>query len=317
MSSDSKWTRVRRSMSLDYGSDLNDLQLDAEDIGGGHTTRSKADAKFLGDYTKEDIWALFREFHALEQFQANGFRDLSIELDDSDPFVSRLIVSDASIQHLPQGDNFLVDCYLRRRPTKLGEFKSYQRCQDQEIKEFMQRALGNRTWQCTFVEWLRMQNPLRGFDATRPQLPGQRHPGLRAGRQVSEMLAFNSIRKHRDGLVNYPEHFHNGFIFSNVGNFFLSPAYEGFYRTLRHDLKRVIEKFSLAEIAWAIESGHVMDTHKHCPLRWSCEEEQIFAASSEMKAYFESAEYIQLVKKHTSAGRFVLDEQHIQLPVST
>src|SRR5689334_1469499 len=54
----------------------------------------------------------------------------------------------------------------------------------------------------------------------RAQLPGQRHPGLGVGNNIHDLLVFLSKSKKRDGLLNVPEHFHNGYLYILKGYYF-------------------------------------------------------------------------------------------------
>lgn len=66
---------------------------------------------------------------------------------------------------------------------------------DEQVLHFMKKSL-SKELKMTVVEWTCMQNPLKHFDpAFRPQLPGQKHPGLGCGRKVGDLLIFLAQEK--------------------------------------------------------------------------------------------------------------------------
>ena len=98
----------------------------------------------------------------------------------------------------------------------------------------------------TVIEWMCMQNPLKEFDVeVRPQLPGQKHRGLGAGRKVGPMLVHLANIKGRDGLLNFPEYFHNAIIYEMQGFRFINPAFQGYYRTLMGMFSEISRKIHI------------------------------------------------------------------------
>jgi hypothetical protein len=95
------------------------------------------------------------------------------------------------------------------------------------VLAFMERELGTAPLKITVIEWLAMQNPDASFTDDRPQLPGQTHPGLHVAKQLMQMVFELARKQGRDALLNFPEHFHNAWLYSRRGLFFLNPAFEG------------------------------------------------------------------------------------------
>jgi hypothetical protein len=99
-----------------------------------------------------------------------------------------------------------------------------------------------------------MQNPLAHFSSEKPQLPGQKHPGLRCSSDVIKMLTELARKKctmfflgkrrrageivgltssvARDCLMNVPQFLHNAILYARVGHFFLNPRFQGWFAAL-------------------------------------------------------------------------------------
>jgi hypothetical protein len=218
---------------------------------------SNEGALVLGTYSEETIWKHFKKFGILERIQNEGYKELIIKTDASDPFVHRITLTDKSLLKEAPGKDFLIDIFLRRRTFHGEEFKAFQYPdQDDEARAFMKQNL-NWEMHLSIVEWLAMQNPRKEFTPRRPQLPGQRFPGLGVGREFAQMLRYLSVEQRnggpklicssfffflflilmcvadRDGLMEVPEHFHNAVIYS-IGQsyYFVNPSFQGYFVNL-------------------------------------------------------------------------------------
>jgi len=190
----------------------------------------------LGVYSKEATWKNFQEYGILAQIESKGYHELELNVDTSDNFVHRLTLTDKTISSKSQGNNFLMDMYVRRRDFRVTDFKSsVQNIEFLEATNVMEKKL-NFTLHLSVIEWLCMQNPLKTFDQSRPQLPGQRHPGLGVGKRMADMLIHLAETHDRDGLMNVPEHFHNALIYFVKDYMFVNPAFQGFFLGLIYDL---------------------------------------------------------------------------------
>jgi hypothetical protein len=113
------------------------------------------------------------------------------------------------------------------------------------------------------VHWLSMEDPRRGFPPGRAPLPGQRHPGLGLGVQLSERLLGWASTWGKDALVAIPEYFHNAYFYA--GSFrFLSAVRQGRFEALRRDLFPA----GIAAAAAAIEEGRVREEPGGAVFRW-------------------------------------------------
>jgi hypothetical protein len=113
------------------------------------------------------------------------------------------------------------------------------------------------------IHWLSMQDPGAPFTPERPRLPGQVHPGLGLARTLILRLHGWAQAWGKDALVNHPEYYHNAVFYSALYRF-LSPARQGRFEALRRDLAAL----SVAEAAWSVERGRVLEEPGGRPFRW-------------------------------------------------
>ncbi|KAJ3110172.1 hypothetical protein HK100_003132 [Physocladia obscura] len=169
------------------------------------------------------------------------------------------------------------------------------------LNAFMRASLPEKI-SATVVEWLALQNPKAEFGGRKKmQLPGQHHPGLGLGRQVTDMLGHMCQEKHRDCLVSSPEYFHNAVMYNLGGWKFLNPAFQGYLEALQDDLKADLEEKGMAAVSWAFMNGHVMSKDGIIEV-WQLHE-QFLPISSRMIAFSTSHEYTRLVTKFSKRYR--------------
>jgi hypothetical protein len=126
------------------------------------------------------------------------------------------------------------------------------------------------------VHWLALQDPRARFTRERPRLPGQRHPGLGLGRRVFALLLGWAASWGKDGLVAFPEYFHNAWFYAaprqrpggpGVAPLplfrFLSPERQGRFEALARDLAQR----PLAEASAALAAGRVREAGSGEPVR--------------------------------------------------
>jgi hypothetical protein len=101
-----------------------------------------------------------------------------------------------------------------------------------------------------------MQNPRARFDAQRPRLPGQEHPGTGLGRQVHSLLVLLCRRLGRDALLTVPERFHLAVLYRRV-EYVPIDAHDdvGLVAALQAGQEAGV---SMAALAWAVERACVL-----------------------------------------------------------
>jgi hypothetical protein len=159
------------------------------------------------------------------------------------------------------------------------------------FKEPRRGRLGLEVLSFLSMGWLALQDPDRPFPPDRPRLPGQDHPGLGLARALYRRLLVWAEDWGKDGLLNFPEYFHNALIYAPAFRF-LSPEREGRFRALRRDLA----KLSMAEASWAVEEGRVREEPGNAVFRWE-PAEMVAPLSHDVRRYFESADYARTVEE--------------------
>jgi len=133
--------------------------------------------RFLDFYTRHGVEHALSHYGLLPALRAMGFADLKVEISRSDDR-HRLQMTAAHAA----GRTDLIDLCLSRRDMAGG------------------RVL--------FIEWLEMRDPRLTYTAGRPELPGQRGPGLGLAPEVGHLLFATARRLQLDGIGLIPAHFH-------------------------------------------------------------------------------------------------------------
>jgi hypothetical protein len=156
------------------------------------------------------------------------------------------------------------------------------------------------------IEWLLLQNPRANFTKEKMRLPGQKHPGLGVGREVLTLLQIMVERLQCEGLLAFPQHYHNGLLYCREFSFF-SPIRQGELKALDYALT----DFNLAAATWAVEENLVFDTRKGKPYKWKGEE-MLWPHSKRLISYFHSPEYTQATEQAMANNRFQVDPQQVE-----
>ena len=167
------------------------------------------------------------------------------------------------------------------------------------------RLLHGRKVPLLFIQWLRLQDPTRAFDAARPRMPGQDHPGLGVGREVVRMFLGMAERLGLGGLASCPEFAHNAVLYGAVFRFF-DPAAQGRFDALQE----AGAGLTLAELAWAVEAGALIDETTGRSLLWA-RDEMICPTGEVLRGYLESADYRERVVEARAACRLRIDRRRM------
>lgn len=148
------------------------------------------------------------------------------------------------------------------------------------------------------MHWLTLQDPGRAFSPDRPRLPGQEHPGLGLSRALYTRLLLWAEDWGKDGLLNFPEYYHNALIYAPAFRF-IAPAREGRFQALRRDLAPL----SVAEASWAVHDGRVREEPAGVALRWE-PAEMVAPVSHDVRRYLEAPDYGRAVEESAARTRF-------------
>ena len=325
------WKAVSSAFSFDIDFELADVEdADESDI-LGDLVHKRGSGKLLDEYTSEELHQLFRESGVFRVLHEHGYDEPTVKVDTSDPFVHQLTVSDRTLVHRPEGHNFLLDLFVRRRLQNVEQAKAlsepYPPCPNlqltlgygpaQEARELVVRELGHEPFKWSFVEFLRLQDPNAQFSgAAHAALPGQLHPGLGMMRLVSSLLVSTARSKGRDIFGNFPDHFHNALLYSRMGSKFLNPQFEGIFQSMVVACTPALKERGLGIVAWAVNEGKLVDTHTRSAVVWNAhEQEQVVGLNPKVAAFLSGEAYVKVVSQFLDASRFVLVlDQKLRVP---
>jgi hypothetical protein len=240
----------------------------------------KREKRFLRTFTGEDLHGIVRKVNLEKHLADLGFNDLRVEIDVDDSYVHYMKIYSGDIDP----DNMLLDLRLSE-----SRFVPDRKFFEDE---------GYHAYDMIVIEWLSAQNPHHRFDSGKPQLPGQRKPGLGILNYCFEMMYIVAREVIKDGFLDIPDHVHGAIMYSRKFKFF-DPAHEGALRAMMRDLG----KYSLAEISWGIITKTIIEEYKNEPQPYA-PSEQVFYVSDRMREYFRSKKYMSVYNKYYRRKHF-------------
>jgi len=180
--------------------------------------------RFLSRYTRHGVELMLERAEILPSLRARGFRRLRVELDPVDEHSTLRVVCE------DRGDERL--CELRARTSR-------------SLLPGMELVA---------IEWLLLQNPREAFSQKRPQLPGQRHPGLGLLRELMGWLVAVCEAQQLDGIYFVSAHYHVAVQSRRLVRP-VAPRDEARLRALG----RALADLPLPEATRAVEDGRVTD----------------------------------------------------------
>lgn len=240
-------------------------------------------ALLLDFYAPEDVREALARYGVADRLARKGFGPPEVELETNDP------------------EHHVVRVRAPRegRTWLLGE--AFLRAGGFETDAPFAEPLHGRRLRMLYIQWLRLQDPSRAFAPDRPPLPGQDHPGLGVGREVMAMFLGMADRLRFAGIVSCPEFAHNAVLYKRTFRFF-DPAAQGRFEAL----EAAAAGLRLADLAWAVEQGRVLDLDTGQPFRWS-REEMICPTSPLLREHFEAAAYHRRADEARRAARYRIE----------
>ena len=231
---------------------------------------------FLNIYDEAKIRKRFEEIGLISFLEKKGYPKIKITAEKEGLLASRLKVYDT----MPAPENILIDTLFSETVfTPLAEFCAVFN----EKKEV-----------CSFnlivVEWIEAIDPRAKFTSERPQLPGQKKPGLGALAYIKKFLPLLGRDAARDGFLKIADHVHNAIIYADIF-MFVNPARQGYLNALRRDM----EKYTLGDIAWGFLTQTIYDQKSGAPEQYS-PSEQLLPLSDRLMEHFTSRKYAQGVQ---------------------
>jgi acetoin utilization deacetylase AcuC-like enzyme len=247
-----------------------DFTLTEEDLVGvlpGYATPPR----FLGLLTRHGAELLLESAGILPELRRRGYPRLVVELDPRNG-------SSPTLRVRPEED----------RDAPLIELRA-------------ERSRGIVTgMELVSIEWLLLQNPRSHFTDRRPQLPGQRFPGLGLLRDVMGCLVVACETHGLDGIHFVAAHYHVAIQSRRVVRPIL-PADEARLRALA----QALEGLALPEATAAVEAGRIVDAATGEPVPWS-PLSAVLPVSERLKERVGGAEYEEAVAREGERLRYRL-----------
>jgi hypothetical protein len=241
----------------------------------------KGTSLFLGKYTLKEVFAVLEKWNFFKEARKRGLWPLAFDLDSSAFPLQRFQI----FYNDKKPDKVIVDLKIRE-----GVFSP----DDKKLADFPLKEL-----KCLIFEWLTLQNPLEAFSTKHGALPGQQHPGLSMGKKVMDVFIFLGKLTHKDALLAFPAYYHNAVLFSRRFRF-LNPEKEGEVQAIRRTFSHVPIKL----LAWIVHLN-CLRTERGV-YEWKAEE-QVFPLAKELKGYFDSKRYREIVKDSLKKFHFWID----------
>ncbi|MCY1057299.1 histone deacetylase [Nannocystis sp. SCPEA4] len=265
--------RARHYAALLKPADLtgegDDLGLTLEDLVPSLAATAR-EPRFLGYYSRQGLELALERHNLLGRVRAKGFQP-SLEFNLVDP--QRHILK---IFGDPDHRELLFELVVHRDRRTIPGFELLS------------------------VDWLLLQNPREQFTADKPQLPGQRHPGLGLFEEVVALLIIACERVGLAGLVVTPSQYHLAVQWQKRLRF-VDPRAAARMRAIREAMPGA----SLVEAANALAAGRVVD-HKTGE---TCSYEpapMVFPISDELKAELDPENYLKAIDETADEFRFQL-----------
>lgn len=257
---------------------------DLEESFGHFALQKKDNALLLNRIKAESIIALMQKVGLTERLQALGFGNLQVEIRRDEAQSNHLkIYFDEAVR-----EKLLINLRLSR-----SRFRPDRR--------FFENVGGPPLLDMVMIEWLSAEDPRKDFSAERPQLPGQRKPGLGCLRYLIELLHIIGRLLMIDGFLDLPNHFHGAVIYSRKFKFF-DPCQEAALKAILRDLQR----YTLEELSWGMITGSIIDRQTGRPYIY-VPSEQLFPVSRYLNRYFNSRRYRKAFANAYRSGSYHLD----------
>lgn len=263
--------------------DDNLFSLDSKSVDQDSIHNQKPD-KLLGHFSEEDTFNILEKLHIINKLIKSGFNEIIFDIDIKSFMDQRICIFDREKNRA----NLLIEIRL----TNNNGYRD------------ITHIINHKEYKFLLVEWLVMQNPRLGLQEKKRRLPGQDYPGLTLGYALIDFLQIIANILELDGIMCYPEYFHNAYFYSKYFYFVNADK--------QAELLAILRDFSLIDIAMIsnmIETNKVRLNFSSEPYEWTSKE-QIMPIEDSLSKYFESDEYIRLVQGRMKNYRFISIQSH-------
>ncbi len=251
--------------------------------------------KILRRYDAPTLRALFARAGTLASLERKGFADIDVVID----WVGRALPH-ALLVGTKAGTRYvLLDAILGETTIEPAFFARFAITMARPIE-------------LAVVHWLREEDPTARFEAGRPALPLQHHPGLGILRSAFRVVVRMANELGKDGVASTPKFFHDAVIFFRSRLFlFLDPDEQGRFEALLRDLRPL----GLGDASLALLGNCVRD-HAGRVVSWT-PNVQACPLSPELTGYFNAPAYAARVERALATHHFTIDDvalRAMQLP---
>jgi hypothetical protein len=239
---------------------------------------------FLNHYTKDELMALIGRAGITELCASKGYHD---------PLIT-LRTDDSQIHHFKLYDG-------KETPGRLLMALSLSELGYRPDPAMTGSVIDQRRYNALAIEWLMMQSPRDRFNAERPRLPGQEHPGLGGVDCMTRLMENLAGDLAASAVLDVPSHFHAAVMYSRRFHF-TDPAQEGMILGVLHDLG----VHSLADLSWAFVTGSIFDADTGDPVPYK-PSEQILPVDESLARYLTSRTYRQAVEHAMNSRHYSID----------
>ncbi len=245
---------------------------------------NKKEKLFLNRFTGQDIYKIVSDVGLIRHLASLGFSDIMVDIDRDESLIHYLKLYSGKTDP----GNLLID--LRVSESRFIPGRKFQELYNDAP-----------TLDMIVIEWLSSQNPHNTFSPHKPQLPGQKRPGLGCLSFLMDMMYIVGKEVIKDGFMDIPDHMHGAIMYSRKFKFF-NPVHEAILKAILRDLSN----YSLLDISWGMITETIYDKATGLPQEYN-PSEQIFPVSKRMKKYYESRKYRRKFKEVFSKKKYYLD----------
>ncbi len=274
---------MKKKKSLFNSFDKMDFDLGSADVGAnlGNTQLMHGEKMFLKRFKPADLMEIIGKVGLLNHLENVGFSDCVIDVDIDENYVNHLKL----YTEKKKPEHLLLD-------LRVSESKFTPK------KEMLEMGFDNLAYDMIVIEWLSAQNPTHSFSKDKPQLPGQKRPGLGILKYCFDMMYIVAKEITKDGFMDVPDHMHGAVMYSKKFKFY-NPVHEAILQAILRDLKN----YSMLDISWGMITGTVINETK-MELQVYDPSEQIFYVSERLRRHFNSRAYRGLFNKYYKKHRF-------------
>ena len=246
--------------------------------------------KLFGYYSASGIDYALRELGIYRKADQQGFTDYKVT-----------VTGDAWCQTLDINGQAKGETYLLME----GRFRKHSWTLPENT--LLKIESGDKQYSMITIEWFLLQNPLAEFSPHRPQLPGQKHPGLGIFEEVMEVFYAVARQIKLDGYISHPNLFHNAHVYSPEF-FFADPKRQAELVAIN----RAGKGRSLQDLTLAVEGGFLYaEGHKDL-YEWSGAP-MIRPLSGRLHRAYLQSNYRQVVEDMSARTYFRFDWEAFQV----